>query len=366
MDVEMVSTVLQDWTSTEASVEENTTDFGSNCTFINGTAKGFVYSHSDAMAAGIAATFYTIFGTFLNLVIILALLNHKSTRRHVTTPFIISLSLSDTLFSCIVLPIQATTYFAKDWIAGGSDGFFCRVYPVLCYVNAAVSLFSIMAITINRWVMIFFPSASESIFTQVRSMFYISLCWILPVALTLPSYFGIWGKVGLEEFTKSCTILTDDYGRSPKVVLLTIGVIIPTLLLIIANSMIYYKIIRIRKKIQSSNVTPPKGLREREQKLAKMMLIIFTFFVLSFMPYYLAKTVIDPHLCNPSIHAACDVFLWSSVIANPIIYVVTQERYRDAIKLLYQSIKTVGKKDEFGRPIQQTPQVTSTPVMDSN
>ena len=50
------------------------------------------------------------------------------------------------------------------------------------------------------------------------------------------------GKHGLEEFTQSCTIVKDHDGRSPKTLLMTIGVVLPTSILVIANSMIYYKV----------------------------------------------------------------------------------------------------------------------------
>jgi hypothetical protein len=50
------------------------------------------------------------------------------------------------------------------------------------------------------------------------------------------------GRHGLEMHTQSCTILKDANGKSPKTVLMTIGVVLPMIILIIANSMIYYKV----------------------------------------------------------------------------------------------------------------------------
>ena len=40
------------WASSAALWEDNTTDFGTNCTFVNGTASHFVFSYNDSMAAG--------------------------------------------------------------------------------------------------------------------------------------------------------------------------------------------------------------------------------------------------------------------------------------------------------------------------
>jgi hypothetical protein len=55
------------------------------------------------------------------------------------------------------------------------------------------------------------------------------------------------------------------------------------------------QILLIRKKmeyeIRDSAVSLPKGLKEREQRLTKMMLIIFTVFIITYMPSYFVKTV---------------------------------------------------------------------------
>lgn len=44
-------------------------------------------------------------------------------------------------------------------------------------------------------------------------------------------------------------------------------------------------------EIRNSNMALPKGLKEREQRLTKMMLIIFACFIMTYMPSYFVKTV---------------------------------------------------------------------------
>jgi hypothetical protein len=50
----------------------------------------------------VIASFCAIGGTIFNLLTILALLNHKPTRRHATTPFVISLATSGLNFTNIL------------------------------------------------------------------------------------------------------------------------------------------------------------------------------------------------------------------------------------------------------------------------
>ena len=61
--------------------------------------------------AGTGATLCSIMGATFNLITIMALLNDLSMRKHITTPFVISLATSDLLFSIIILPLMAARFF---------------------------------------------------------------------------------------------------------------------------------------------------------------------------------------------------------------------------------------------------------------
>ncbi len=50
----------------------------------------------------------------------------------------------------------------------------------------------------SRWVMIYFPHRSDSVFSRTRSKIIIAFCWIVPVTFLLPSLFGLWGHHALE------------------------------------------------------------------------------------------------------------------------------------------------------------------------
>ena len=76
-----------------------------------------------------------------------------------------------------------------------------------------------------------------------------------------------------------------------------------------------------------------------------------------------ASQFLDPNYCHPSIHVACYVINWLSVIADPIIYAATQERYRFALKLLYLRVKFITRPErynqEFRRPSYHLSQIRS-------
>lgn len=75
--------------------------------------------------------------------------------RNATAVFIMNLSCSDLLFCCFNLPLAASTFWARTWLHGR---LLCRLFPLLRYGLLAVSIFTVLSITINRYVMIGHPT----------------------------------------------------------------------------------------------------------------------------------------------------------------------------------------------------------------
>ena len=73
----------------------------------------FVFSDVQAYLAGTSSLVIGVIGFIFNVLIIAALLKYKTIRVHVTTPFVISMSMSDILFSGLVLPLQGTKFILR-------------------------------------------------------------------------------------------------------------------------------------------------------------------------------------------------------------------------------------------------------------
>lgn len=74
--------------------------------------------------------------------------------RNATAYFIINLSACDLMFCCFNLPLQASMFWNRQWVHGDT---LCRLFPLFRYGLMAVSIFTVLAITINRYVMIGHP-----------------------------------------------------------------------------------------------------------------------------------------------------------------------------------------------------------------
>ena len=111
--------------------------------------------------------------------------------------------------------------------------FYMKTYPIL----EIIQFYSFF-----RWVIIFFPNKAEKIFTRLRSKIMILFCWALPLLFLLPSITGIYGMHGLECLSRSCTILKDRKEHSIKKFLIAFGTVLPTTILILTNTSIYFKV----------------------------------------------------------------------------------------------------------------------------
>lgn len=74
--------------------------------------------------------------------------------RNATAIFIMNLSCSDLLFCCFNLPLAASTFHRRAWVHGH---LLCKMFPLTRYALVANSLFTVLSITINRYVMIAHP-----------------------------------------------------------------------------------------------------------------------------------------------------------------------------------------------------------------
>jgi len=311
----------------------------------------FVFGDGDSVFASLFAVLFAILGICLNLLVIVALMHYRRTRRHVTTPFIISLSISDLVYSGFILPIMAARFHHQQTPLGDT---WCQVYPLIYYGTMGASLLSLTMVTLNRAFMLFLPSKVDMIFTNnkevkgrnipINSIIILFLCWLIPILMLLPSFTGTEGKMGLQNHTQSCTILTDKEGDNPKKLFYAIGFGIPSVTLIVSDIAIFFKMKSMHK---TDNRMSLATLDERKMERLFMLMLgaIFVFFVVTYVPGIIVKAF-DPCFSKPTLHVLAYVINWASVWINPIIYVVSQKKYQEAIKHLKDAMQKCGPADK--------------------
>jgi len=218
----------------------------------------------------------------------------------------------------------------------------CRLYPFFFYGNVGSSLMNMVAITLNRYVLISCPGAYSKIYSRCNILLMVAGVWLFSFGLLVPPLLDVWGTLGLDPPTFSCTILKDDSGRSPKKFLFMFGFLLPCIAIIVCYSAIFYRVRQSRLNVQkhvglpgSVRNNPSKQISQRKEdlRMTKMMLIIFVSFLICFLPLMLVN-VIDDEVKVPTVHVVSSMLAWGSAVINPFIYAFKNRQYKQAFKKL--------------------------------
>lgn len=314
------------------------------------------YSDGLLNFAAICCVIFVVIGVPGNIVTIVALLRSRKVR-NATAAFIVNLSAADLLLGCVNLPLAAQTFWARRWPHGD---LLCKLFPLLRYALVAVSLLSVLAIGVNRYILIAHPQAYRRVFSSEWSLAAMVVCtWALPIALLAPTWAERWGSFGLDRHVGSCSILPDGHGRSPKQTLFVVAFAAPCAAIILCYARIFCISRQAARRAGTSRPSKEKGKKkEKEQhknghaasigslalpvggggsrgmsskdrRLLQMILVIFCSFLVCYLPITVAKTFLrsqDLHVLNICAY----VLVYLATCVNPFIYVGMSLEYRQA------------------------------------
>ncbi|XP_013792712.1 G-protein coupled receptor moody-like [Limulus polyphemus] len=314
----------------------------------------------------------SIVGIPSNVISAIAIARYPRLKKNVTTLFIINLCIADCLFCGFTLPLAASTFLQRGWIHGEA---LCVLFPLIRYSNGAVSLQSVVAIAINRYILICHPKIYKRIYQRHWLVAMIALIWIFAFSLLLPPLIQVWGKLGFDPKSGTCTILEVD-GKSPKTFLFIFSFVFTSIVFAYCYSRIYFVVRKNQKNVQeqkrntfskcydsieqasssykNSSFSPSIELPDQSEipslksslaskmdkklskdiKLLRMIFVIFLMFVVCYLPMTLVK-VLKVEEKIPVVHVLGHIFIYLSACINPIIYVLMSKEYRQAYKNLY-------------------------------
>ncbi|KAF7990073.1 hypothetical protein HCN44_009016 [Aphidius gifuensis] len=286
----------------------------------------------------ILTVFFVIIGTLGNTLTAIVFFNFKKLRRQPTTIFIMNLTITDLIISSISLPLMTIYIITRN-------NFLCKASIVVYYGNMNVSLFSLVAIAINRYILIVKPQIHNDIYTYRNTLIMIISSWILSYSLLLPMTFGIWGSIGFDKKILICEILKNDGEfANPKKIMIPIEFFLSCIVISFCYYCIYKKIKESRKKMstylpsQSTKTTTaaavPNNKDSQETEVTKLMFKIFIGFLVCFLPTVLVN-IFDSEGNYPVYHVVESMTSCACVVINPIIYVSTNKHYRSGFREIF-------------------------------
>lgn len=270
-----------------------------------------------------------------NLTSLCVMIRYKEVRT-VTNSFIMSLACSDLIMGGIYPLYNLLNYttYVYQW---NNIKFPCAFCLYCIILSAGVSNFSLLAVTIDRYLAIIHPFTYAVKVTHKRAGIGIVLLWIyiLGASLTMIPVYGI----DIEEYYKmSCSLLN----LIPKWYFF--GIIIPHMLIPnIISKILYCKILYVARRQANIIYNENRHIMgqnavKKEHKATKTMAIILVLFFLCWAPYLILHIVIhsigrsSPEVLFDALEIAKILSLSNSFI-NPLIYAWRNQDFRHGIKL---------------------------------
>ncbi|VDN00731.1 unnamed protein product [Thelazia callipaeda] len=289
----------------------------------------------------IFAFFYAtiiLVGILGNLCVILAICRTK-TLQTVPNMFIFSLSSSDLVVCCTSATITPISAFKKEWIFGAV---LCSIAPFIAGTSLCFSTFTLSAISVDRFLLIYFPT--KKALSKLQA-FIILIC-LLSTSLSAPMIF----KQRLKKFGSYCgQFCTEEWGidqsgrRVYGSIMLSVQFLVPLLIITFSYTAISLKL----SHSQISKNDQQRLAIRRRQRTNRMLIAMVVAFSASWFSSVLFNVLRD-YDCLPEWCRSQEYFFgivthciaMSSTVWNPLLYAALNMQLRTAfVRLLPNCLK---------------------------
>ena len=262
--------------------------------------------------------------------------------------FQVNLAVADQLVVVVCFPFSLAPYVYRPWIYGET---LCKITPFVQGTSVGVSVFTLLAISIDRFFAIYEPLKSRLLFSRRRVKWLLVCVWIVSMLVSLPMLFvnsvRIEGVKGFAEIA-TCreTWAANGSKQSYNVFVFLVLYVIPVLFMSLAyirigktlwstDSAIERRSYKGEMSNGSSNYVN-KITRER-RKIVRMLIMVAVMFAASWLPYHVITLYLD---FNPNgykigmlamyVYPMVQWFSLSNSAINPVCYCLLSKRFQSA------------------------------------
>lgn len=254
-----------------------------------------------------------------------------SKMKTVTNLYILNLAISDVLF-LISLPFLITTTILEYWIFGRA---MCKIYFVFFSINFFTSVFTLTAMSADRYLAVCHPVRSVY-YRTTRIAFFICLSiWSISFFVMLPIILYSTTVANRKYIDReTCTISWPENQPIPGDKAFTWYTFLLGFLIPVALISVFYISVILRLK----SVGPRKKSKERKKsnrKVTRMVLAMISVYVICWLPYWCFQGNLT---FKPSgsilpqwqiyMFSAFTVLSFANSMINPILYAFLSEVFR--------------------------------------
>lgn len=254
----------------------------------------------------------------------------------VTNLFILNLAVSDLIFSGSI-PLEFPIILNDNKWPYAS--FFCKIYPPVQTIALSVSIFTLTAVSIVRYQAINHPLKWQV--SQCHAKYIIVGIWLFSALLMIPHFITLKIKENVcdEEWPHV------SYRKTYTMILFVFFYVIPLSIVGFA----YAKIIKeLKNKRNYQNAALNEARDEETAKVVRMLLKITFVFAVCNLPSQLMWLWLDfgnadqvfPYFWD--LLAVFNIFIFANSAANPLIYYICHDRFRDEVHAYFKRCRSSG------------------------
>jgi len=277
------------------------------------------------IVGGASSAAIALIGSVFNAVSLLVLCGDKRLRSNPTTLLVIFLSISNLIYTSLVLPLNALAMLKPIYMEEHPS--LCQFFACLFYWSFASLLFLEAALALNR-------------FQLWGSWLALGISWLGALLVFLPSATNIWGQAGWDENSRTCTLFSSSHSTSvPFSVLIASVVLLPFFVIIMCYIAIVCTLKASHKRLDASpsssfavasgdNSNSDCERRRKERGLTLLVCAILTNYLICTVPGATVLAVDPSAELLSKAHIPTYMVCWFGVIINPLLYVLCNPAYR--------------------------------------
>ncbi|KAI3362493.1 hypothetical protein L3Q82_012782, partial [Scortum barcoo] len=284
-----------------------------------------------------------------NMVVIWIILAHKRMRT-VTNYFLVNLAVAEAAMSAFNTVINFAYAVHNEWYFGLVYCRFHNFFPIAAIF--AASIYSMMAIALDRYMAIIHPLQQRLTSTETRVV--IGVIWVLALLLAFPQYY--YSSTAVLPGRTVCYIDWPEYSTVDfkKIYFVCVTLLIYFLPLCIMGCA--YTTVGV--SLWASEIPGDSSEHYKEQlfakrKVVKMMIVVVCTFAVCWLPYhiYFLLHQFFPDLFEQryiqQVYLAIMWLAMSSTMYNPIIYYCLNSRFRAGFQQVFCCCAPTVAKEEL-------------------
>lgn len=300
-------------------------------------------------------------GNLLVIVVVAANPGMRST----TNILIINLAVADLLFVIFCIPFTATDFVLPYWPFGNV---WCKIVQYLIIVTAYASIYTLVLMSLDRYLAVVHPIASMSWRTENHAIRAIGVVWLVILALSAPAlvihgemHFVFQEENGPLTNLTACRILDQDDWTSYQVSFFLMSYVLPLVLISIFYMLMLVKLWRAARVSAES--------RRGRRRVTRLVFVVVGVFAICWFPIQviLVMKSLDKFPLTTAmvmVQVVSHILAYTNSCINPFLYAFLSDNFRKAFrKIIYFRPQATEPNSRIGPATRTTRAASSGDIL---